>query len=199
MTEDEMVVWHHCGYKLEQALGDGEGQRSWCVAVHDVGYNLVTEQLPASYFCFTPKCNQGPRGRSQTPPVCGVETQGPAGETAPRRRWQRRSARRHLERLGPVWTLPAAVRVQGSELIGRWAHHPFLDGIFSRLFITTSQALFLGGTLSLQIPPGSTCRYVVPNLGELDYVSLWGIAVHREPKIGHSALNLRGESEDTNF
>ena len=28
MTEDEMVVWHHCGYKLEQALGDGEGQGS---------------------------------------------------------------------------------------------------------------------------------------------------------------------------
>ena len=28
MTEDEMVVWHHRlnGYKLEQALGDGEGQ-----------------------------------------------------------------------------------------------------------------------------------------------------------------------------
>lgn len=89
---------------------------------------------------------------------------GAAGETAPRRRWQRWSARRHLERLGPAWTLPAAVQVQGSELIGRWAHRPLLDGIFSQLFITTGQALFLGGTLSLQIPPGSTCRCVVPNL-----------------------------------
>ena len=30
MTEDEMVGWHHPhnGHKLEQALGDSEGQRS---------------------------------------------------------------------------------------------------------------------------------------------------------------------------
>ena len=28
MTEDEMVVWHHCGYKLEQALGVSDGQES---------------------------------------------------------------------------------------------------------------------------------------------------------------------------
>ena len=32
-----------------------------------------------------------------------------------------------------------------------------------------------------------------------DCMSLWGIPVHREPKIGHSVLNLRGESENTNF
>ena len=34
MTEDEMVGWHHRldGHEFEQALGDGEGQRSleWC-------------------------------------------------------------------------------------------------------------------------------------------------------------------------
>ena len=34
MTEDEMVGWQHLlnGHELEQALGDGEGQRSleWC-------------------------------------------------------------------------------------------------------------------------------------------------------------------------
>ena len=30
MTEDEMVGWHHRlnGHEFEQALGDGEGQRS---------------------------------------------------------------------------------------------------------------------------------------------------------------------------
>ena len=30
MTEDEMVGWHHrlSGHEFEQALGDGEGQRS---------------------------------------------------------------------------------------------------------------------------------------------------------------------------
>ena len=30
MTEDEMVEWHHRlnGYEFEQALGDGEGQKS---------------------------------------------------------------------------------------------------------------------------------------------------------------------------
>ena len=28
MTEDEMVGWHHRLSVLEQALGDGEGQRS---------------------------------------------------------------------------------------------------------------------------------------------------------------------------
>lgn len=67
----------------KQSLGYSEGQRSWCVAVHDVGYNLATEKLPVSYFCFTPKCNGGPRGRSQTPPVCGVETQGLLGRLPP--------------------------------------------------------------------------------------------------------------------
>ena len=34
MTEDEMIGWHHRldGHEFEQALGDGEGQRSleWC-------------------------------------------------------------------------------------------------------------------------------------------------------------------------
>ena len=30
MTEDEMVAWHHQldGHEFEQALGDGDGQRS---------------------------------------------------------------------------------------------------------------------------------------------------------------------------
>ena len=30
MTDDEMVEWHHRlnGYEFEQALGDGEGQKS---------------------------------------------------------------------------------------------------------------------------------------------------------------------------
>ena len=38
MTEGEMVRWHHGlnGHEFEQALGDGEGQGSWCAAVHGV-------------------------------------------------------------------------------------------------------------------------------------------------------------------
>ena len=39
MTENEMVGWHHriSGYEFEQALGDGEGQRSLsCYVVHGV-------------------------------------------------------------------------------------------------------------------------------------------------------------------
>ena len=33
--EDEMVGWHHCldGHEFEQALGVGDGQGSWHVAV----------------------------------------------------------------------------------------------------------------------------------------------------------------------
>ena len=35
-TEDKMVGWHHRlnGNEFEQAPGDGEGQGSWCAAVH---------------------------------------------------------------------------------------------------------------------------------------------------------------------
>ena len=38
MTEEEMAGWHHGlnGHEFEQALGDGEGQGSWCVAVYGV-------------------------------------------------------------------------------------------------------------------------------------------------------------------
>ena len=38
MTEDEMVGWHHglYGHEFEQALGVGDGQGSWCAAVHGV-------------------------------------------------------------------------------------------------------------------------------------------------------------------
>ena len=38
MTEDEMVGWHHrlSGHEFEQALGDSEGQGSWCAAVYGV-------------------------------------------------------------------------------------------------------------------------------------------------------------------
>ena len=38
MTEDEMVGWHHQGnaHEFEQALGVGDGQRSWCAAVQGV-------------------------------------------------------------------------------------------------------------------------------------------------------------------
>ena len=48
MTEDKMVGWHHQldGHEFEQALGDGEGQRSlayccpWCCKESD-----TTERL----------------------------------------------------------------------------------------------------------------------------------------------------------
>ena len=38
MKEDETVGWHHGlnGHEFEQALGDDEGQGSWCAAVHGV-------------------------------------------------------------------------------------------------------------------------------------------------------------------
>jgi len=44
-TEDEVVGWHHqlSGYAFEQALGDGEGQRSLasCAAVYGVTKSLI--------------------------------------------------------------------------------------------------------------------------------------------------------------
>ena len=58
---------------------------------------------------------------------------------------------------------------------------------------------WMGRPLLSSDPPRVYLQVCGSQFGELDYVSLWGIAVHREPKIGHSALNLRGESEDTNF
>ena len=38
MTENEMVGWHHTlnGLELEQAPGDGEGQRNLVSAVHGI-------------------------------------------------------------------------------------------------------------------------------------------------------------------
>ena len=50
MTEDEIVGWHHRlnGHEFEQALGDGEGQRSLaCCSTwgcKKLGQNQVTEQ-----------------------------------------------------------------------------------------------------------------------------------------------------------
>ena len=37
-TEDEMVGWNHQlnEHEFEQALGDGEGQESWCAVVHGI-------------------------------------------------------------------------------------------------------------------------------------------------------------------
>ena len=38
MTEDEMVAWHHRlnGHEFEQTPGVGDGQGTWCSAVHGV-------------------------------------------------------------------------------------------------------------------------------------------------------------------
>ena len=38
MTEDEMIGWHHRldGHAFEQAPRIGDGQESWCPAVHGV-------------------------------------------------------------------------------------------------------------------------------------------------------------------
>ena len=48
MTEDEMVGWHHRlnGHEFEQALGDGEGQRSLaCCSPRGSKELDVTERL----------------------------------------------------------------------------------------------------------------------------------------------------------
>ena len=44
-----MVGWHHRlnGHEFQQTLGVGEGQETWCAAVHGVsesGDDLLTEQ-----------------------------------------------------------------------------------------------------------------------------------------------------------
>ena len=42
--EDEMFGWHHRfnGHESEQTLGDGEGQGTWCAAVHGVAEQDIT-------------------------------------------------------------------------------------------------------------------------------------------------------------
>ena len=48
MTDDEMVVWHHClnGPELVQALGNGEGQGSLpCYSSRGRKESDVSEQL----------------------------------------------------------------------------------------------------------------------------------------------------------
>ena len=46
-TENEMVGWHHrfSGHEFEQALGVGEGQEAWHVAVHGVSESEMSEEL----------------------------------------------------------------------------------------------------------------------------------------------------------
>ena len=48
-NRDEMVGWHHRlnGHEFQQTPGVGEGQETWCAAVHGVsesGDDLLTEQ-----------------------------------------------------------------------------------------------------------------------------------------------------------
>ena len=43
MTECQMVGWHHQlnGHEFEQALGDGEEERTWCAAFHGVAESQI--------------------------------------------------------------------------------------------------------------------------------------------------------------
>ena len=43
MTEHEMVGWHHQldGHEFEQVPGVGDGQGSWCAAVHQVAKSQI--------------------------------------------------------------------------------------------------------------------------------------------------------------
>ena len=59
MAEDEMVGWHHLlsGHEFEQTPGDGEGQGSWCAAVHGVAESWTR----LSDFTFTFTSNSTPQ------------------------------------------------------------------------------------------------------------------------------------------
>ena len=41
MTEEEMGGWHHQlkGHEFEQAPGAGDGQGTWCAAIHGLARN----------------------------------------------------------------------------------------------------------------------------------------------------------------
>ena len=57
--QDEMIGWHLClkGHESEQTLGDSEGRRAWCAAVHEVAksqtwLNDSRRKKLCDEFCF---------------------------------------------------------------------------------------------------------------------------------------------------
>ena len=176
-----MVGWHHRldGHEFEQSLGDSERHRGWCAAVHGVRYNLATEQqLPASYFVLFLNAAEALEGGARFPRCVVWRHRCLAGETAPRRLWQRRPARQAPgavvlpapREAGPAWSLPLPCESRGQSALGGgltihslMAFSPDFSSRPVRLCFSEERCLFRSPRVSLQD--------VVPNLGELDYVA----------------------------
>ena len=63
-TEDEMVGWPHRldGHEFKQTRGDGDGQETWCAAVHGV----TKSQTWLSDWTTTTRMKQNPERRETT-------------------------------------------------------------------------------------------------------------------------------------
>ena len=57
-TEDGMVGWHHQlnGHESAKTLGDNQGQRTWCAAIHEaaMSWTGLSEQTTAKWDLISP-------------------------------------------------------------------------------------------------------------------------------------------------